>query len=221
MSYSWRFDLVFQHLNALLAGVGVTVLVSVQAFVIATAIGMLVALGRISRYRPANVLGRLYVDVARSTPLLAQLVWLYYALPILTGVSFSLMQTGVLGLSLYGGAYLAEVFRGGILSIGTGQHEAGHALGLTPAQVWRRIVLPQAIARMLPPAGSVFISLLKDSALLSVIGVPELMFEMLGINTTVFRSLETFTTGAGLYFLLTYPLALLVNDLYRRRFAHE
>src|SRR5207247_3510391 len=138
-------------------------------------------------------------------------------LPILTGFSLSLFQTGVLGLSLYGGSYLAEVFRGGILSIGKGQHEAGFALGLTSLQVWKRIILPQALVRMLPPAGSVFIFLLKDSSLLAAIGIPELMFQMMGMNTNTFRSLEIYTTASALYFLMTYPLAVFVNHLYRRR----
>ncbi len=221
MGYGWRFDLVFQSLKFLLAGLGVTVAVCLQAFALALVIGLFVAFARLSRYAPLRVSARVYVDVVRSTPLLIQLVWLYYALPLLTGLSLSLMQTAFVGLSLYGAAYLGEVFRGGILSIGKGQYEAGFAIGLTPIQVWRRVILPQAIVRMLPPMGSTLISLLKESALLSVIGVPELMFQILGVTTTTFRTLETFTVGAGMYFLVTYPLALLVNRLYRRRLAVE
>jgi polar amino acid transport system permease protein len=217
--YEWRFDLVGRSLGFLVSGLVLTVVVCVVAFAVATAVGLMVAFARLSPYRVISFPARLFVDLVRSTPLLVLLVWVYYALPMLSGVSLSLYQTAVLGLSLYGSAYLAEVFRGGILSIGRGQYEAGFALGLTGPQVWRRVILPQALVRMLPPIGSTLISLLKESALLSVIGVPELMFQMLGLNTTTLRTLETFTVGAGLYFVVTYPLALGVNWLYRRQLA--
>ncbi len=221
MAYDWRFDLSWGSFRFLLIGFGYTLSICLAAFAAAIAVGLVIALARLSPFRPVGALARLVVDAVRSTPLLIQLVWIYYALPMLTGLSLSLFQTALLGLGFYGGAYLAEVFRGGILSIGRGQYEAGQALGLTAPQVWRRIILPQAISRMLPPTGSTLISLLKESALLSVIGVPELMFQVMGVNTTTFRTIETFTIGAALYFLLTYPLALAVNRLYRRRLALE
>jgi polar amino acid transport system permease protein len=217
--YDWRFDLVLGNLGFLARGVGVTVGVCLLAFVLAFLIGLFVAFARLSRFRLLRIAGQIYVDLIRSTPILIQLVWIFYALPILTGISFSLLETGVLGLGLYGSAYLAEIFRGGINSISEGQFEAGRAIGLTTPQLWRRIILPQALARMLPPITSTLITLVKESALLSVIGVPELMFQMLALNTTTFRSLEIFTVGSGIYFLLTYPIALGMNYLYRRRLA--
>jgi polar amino acid transport system permease protein len=221
LRYEWRLDLVGRSLGPLLFGLGVTILVCALAFTIAIVVGLLVGFARLSHHRMVSFLARLYVDVVRSTPLLVQLIWVYYALPMLTRLSLSLYETAILGLSLYGSAYLGEVFRGGILSLGKGQFEAGFALGLTAPQVWRRIILPQAIVRMLPPVGSTLISLLKESALLSVIGVPELMFQMLGVNTTTFRTIETFSVGAALYFVVTYPIALGVNWLYRRQLAVE
>jgi polar amino acid transport system permease protein len=219
LRYEWRLDLVGRSLGPLLVGLGVTILVCALAFTLAIIVGLLVGFARLSHQRLIAFLARLYVDVVRSTPLLVQLIWVYYALPMLTGLSLSLYETAVVGLSLYGSAYLAEVFRGGILSLGKGQIEAGFALGLTAPQVWRRVILPQAIVRMLPPVGSTLISLLKESALLSVIGVPELMFQMMGVNTTTFRTIETFSVGAALYFVVTYPIALGVNWLYRRQLA--
>lgn len=219
MPYEWRFDLVLRSLDFLLQGVAVTFGVCLLAFVLAAFVGLLVAFLRLSRFRLPRIIGQIYVDLIRSTPLLIQLVWIFYALPLLTGLSLSVIETGVLALSLYGGAYLAEIFRGGINAISEGQFEAARAIGLTTPQMWRRIILPQALAAMLPPIASTFITLVKESALLSVIGVPELMFQMLALNTTTFRSLEIFTIGSGIYFLLTYPIAIGMNALYRHRIA--
>jgi polar amino acid transport system permease protein len=219
MSYEWRFDLVLRSADFLIQGVAVTLGVCLLSFVLAAVVGLVVAFLRLSRFQLVRAVGQIYVDLIRSTPLLIQLVWIFYALPMLTGLSLSVMETGVLGLSLYGGAYLAEVFRGGINAISEGQFEAARAIGLTASQMWRRIILPQALATMLPPIASTFITLVKESALLSVIGVPELMFQMLALNTTTFRSLEIFTVGSGIYFLLTYPIAIGMNALYRRQIA--
>jgi polar amino acid transport system permease protein len=219
VSYQWRFDLVLHSVGFLLQGVVVTLGLCLVSFVLAMALGLLVAFVRLSRFRLLRLLGQFYVDLIRSTPLLIQLVWIFYALPLLTGWSLSLIETGVLALSLYGGAYLAEIFRGGINAINEGQFEAAQAIGLTSPQMWRRIILPQALAAMLPPIASTFITLVKESSLLSVIGVPELMFQMLALNTTIFRSLEIFTVGSGVYFALTYPIAIGMNALYRRRVA--
>jgi polar amino acid transport system permease protein len=219
VSYEWRFDLVLHRLDSLLQGVVVTLGVCLVSFILAMALGLLVAFLRLSHFRLLRLIGQVYVDLIRSTPLLIQLVWIFYALPLLTGWSLSVIETGVLALSLYGGAYLAEIFRGGINSINEGQFEAAQAIGLTSVQMWRRIILPQALAAMLPPITSTFITLVKESSLLSVIGVPELMFQMLALNTTTFRSLEIFTVGSGIYFALTYPIAIGMNALYSRRVA--
>lgn len=219
MSYQWQFDLVLHHLSFLLQGVGATLGVCLISFGAAMVIGLVAALLRLSRIRPLRLISQIYVDLIRSTPLLIQLVWIFYALPLLTGWSLSVMETGVLALSLYGGAYLSEVFRSGIYTIDEGQFEAAQAIGLRSDQMWRRIILPQALTVMLPPITSTFITLVKKSSLLSVIGVPELMFQMMALNTTTFRSLEIFTVGSGIYFLLTYPIAIGLNVLYQRRIA--
>lgn len=151
MSYQWRFDLVLHHLSFLLQGVGATLGVCLISFGAAMVIGLVAALLRLSRIRPLRLISQIYVDLIRSTPLLIQLVWIFYALPLLTGWSLSVMETGVVALSLYGGAYLSEVFRSGINTIDQGQLGAAQAIGLRSDQMWRRIILPQALAIMLPP----------------------------------------------------------------------
>lgn len=219
MSYTWRFDLVLRSTAFLVHGIVVTLGVCVSAFVIATVVGLLVAFARLSRFGLLRWAGQIYVDLIRGTPLLIQLVWAFYAMPMLTGWSLSVIQTGILVIGLYGAGYLSEVFRSGINAVAEGQFEAARAIGLTSLQLWRRIILPQAFVVVLPPMTSIFITLVKDSSLLSVIGVPDLMFQMLALNTTTFRSLEIFTLGAGIYFILTYPIALLLDLVYRNRLA--
>ena len=197
----------------------VTVQVSLVAMVGGMAIGLVVALLRIARVPVLNGLASLYVDFFRSTPVLAQLIWIYYALPILTGQSLTAFVAGSLGLSLYAGSFFSEIFRAGILSIERGQSEAALALGMTRAQAMRRVILPQAMVRMLPPIGSSLITLVKDSALLSIISVPELMRQSETVAGQSFQPIEVYTFAMLLYFLMLYPVTRGVDRVYRR-FAH-
>src|SRR4029077_5578095 len=128
------------------------------------------------RLRALSFAASFFVDVLRSTPLLVQLMWIFFALPILTGVALSPIAAGGMGLGLYAGAYLSEVYRSGILSIPQGQWHASMALGMTTSQLLRRVILPQAIFRVLPPLASLCMSLLKDSSLVSAISLQELMY---------------------------------------------
>ncbi|MBV9246144.1 MAG: amino acid ABC transporter permease [Methylobacteriaceae bacterium] len=217
MSYEWRFDLVLRGAGFLLSGLGVTALICAIAFVLAAILGGFVAAARLCGVRAIAAVAQAYVDMIRSTPLLIQLIWLFYALPILSGLPLSRGATSVLALTLYGGAYLGEVFRAGVNAVPEGQFEAACAVGLTRVQSWRRIIAPQALVRVIPPATSTLITMIKESALLSVIGTPELTFQMLSLNTTTFRSLEIFAVGSALYFALNYPIALAAEYVYRRK----
>jgi polar amino acid transport system permease protein len=194
----------------------VTIQVSLVAMVGGMAIGLVVALLRIARVPVLNGLASLYVDFFRSTPVLAQLIWIYYALPILTGQSLTAFVAGSLGLSLYAGSFFSEIFRAGILSVERGQAEAALALGMTQAQAMRRVILPQAVVRMLPPFGSSLITLVKDSSLLSIISVPELMRQSETLASLTFRRMEVLTVAAVIYFGLTFPLSRAVDSLHRR-----
>ncbi len=146
-------------------------------------------------------------------------IWIYYALPIMTGKSLTAFVAGSIGLSLYAGSFLSEIFRAGILSVERGQTEAALALGMK-SQAMRRVILPQAVTRMLPPIGSSLITLVKDSALLSVISVPELMRQSETLASLTFRRMEVLTVAAFIYFAMTYPLSRGVDYLHRR-FAPE
>lgn len=215
-SFHWRFDAVLPHLPYLLAGVKMTVAVSAAAIGLALVIGLVVALMRLSQLAPLRGAAALYVDIWRSTPTLAQLLWVFYALPILTGVPLPVFLAGTITLGCHYGAYLAEIYRAGILAVAGGQRQAALALGMTRTQAMRRIVLPQAVAIMLPTIASQFISLFKESALVSMISLEELMWHGQSLAGFTMRSVEVFTTVAVIYMALTYPQTLIVNWLHRR-----
>ena len=215
--YVWDFSAFFKYLPFLLRGMEVTILVSLLSMGVGAIIGLAVALARLSPFAPLRWLAAFYVDFLRSTPLLIQLVWVFFALPILLGYSLPPIVAGVATLGAYSGAYLAELFRAGILSIASGQRHAALALGMTRTQVLRRIVLPQALARMLPPIASTLITLVKDSSLVSVISVAELMWAAQSLAAVSLRPVEVLTGTGLLYVALTYPLSL-VAELTRRRF---
>jgi polar amino acid transport system permease protein len=214
------FAQVLQYWPFLLSGVVLTIQVSLIAMLGGIAIGLVVALIRIARVPVASWVVSLYVDFFRATPVLAQLIWFYYALPIITGYSLTAFTAGAIGLSLYAGSFLSEIFRAGILSVERGQTEAALALGMNRVQTMRRVILPQATVRMLPPIGSSLITLVKDSALLSIISVPELMRQSEALASITFRRMEVLTVAAMIYFALTYPLSRGVDYLHRR-FAAE
>lgn len=178
--------------------------------------GVLAALCRLTHIRPLQWVATTYVDFFRTTPLLVQLVWIYFALPMLIGTSLPGVSAGAIGLSLFIGSYLAETIRAGILSIDRGQSEAAMALGMSYSQVMRRVVLPQAVVRMLPAIASTFMTLVKDSSLCSVVSVPELMRQGDALASYTLFRMETMTVVAFMYFFLTYPLSVLVNFLHRR-----
>lgn len=199
----------------LLQGLRWTIQISLVGMVGGSVLGLFIGMARLSHWLiryPAT----LYVDFFRTTPLLIQLIWIYYALPVLVGHSLSSIQAGELGMSLYSAAYLAEIVRAGILSIPRGQREAALALGMNRWQAMRRIMLPQAVVRMLPPIASIFISLIKDSSIASIVSVPELLWQGETLGTMTFLPMEALTIVALMYLCMTYPLSILVNFLHRR-----
>jgi len=195
-----------QYYPHLLKGVYWTLLISVFSIVGGSFLGMIIALMRVSSNRILSFIGVTYVDFFRTTPLLVQLIWFFFAFPILIGTSLTEIQAGFIAMGLYTAAYLAEVFRGGILSIEKGQSEAALALGMTRVKVMVRIVLPQAVIRMLPEIANIFISKIKDSSLVSVIGVPEILRQAGNLGEFTALRMESLTIAAILYFCITFPL---------------
>jgi His/Glu/Gln/Arg/opine family amino acid ABC transporter permease subunit len=175
-----------------------------------------VAIGRTYGGRMLNAVLAFYVDTIRSIPLLVILVWTYFALPLTTGWSLSPFVAAVAGLSAHLSAYMAEAIRSGLTSVRMGQMRAALALGMRPMAAIRTIILPQAVIRMLPPIGSVLVFAIKDSAIASVIAVPEVIRQSQVLSGLTYRSFEVYTIAMGLYFLLCYPLARGVDRVYRR-----
>ncbi|MCG7360998.1 ectoine/hydroxyectoine ABC transporter permease subunit EhuC [Roseomonas sp. ACRSG] len=214
--YQWDFSFIWSYRWLFVNGTVVTLLFTVGIVVLGLAVGLLAGLLRLSRLAPLRWLAQAYVEVFRCTPVLVQLVWFYYALPILTGIEMSATTAATLALSLYGGAFYAEIIRGGINSIEPGQTEAALALGMTPAQSMRRIVLPQALKRMVPPLMNQSIIQLKNTSLVSVLAVPDLLYQGQAVAHDTYRPLEIYSLVAVIYFVILFPLTLLVGRLERR-----
>lgn len=216
MGYQWHFEVVGESLEFLLGGLGLTVGLSLLSMGAGLVLGMLVSFARLASWRPLRAIASLYTDFLRGTPLLVQILWIYYSLPILTGVVFSPFVSAAIALTLNLSAFISEVYRAGIQSIGRGQREAALALGMSQWQAMRRVILPQSIRRVLPPLGSIWVSLFKDTAIVSVIAVPELMYRGKVLSIETYRPVEIYTVVAIIYFLVTYPQARAVDWLFER-----
>jgi polar amino acid transport system permease protein len=195
------------------SAVGVTLLYSFATVAGGIVIGVVCGLALLSRRRWLTLPLEAYVEVFRCTPLLVQIVWFYYALPILLNFSLPAWLAAGLGLTLYMGAFCTEIFRAGVMSIGRGQWQAGRALGMTHIKLMRRIVLPQAVRRMVPPLVNQSITQLKNTALLYVVAVPDLMYTGSIITAETYRPLEVYTSVAAMYFIMLYPMTLFAKRL--------
>ncbi|GCB06731.1 amino acid ABC transporter permease [Ralstonia sp. SET104] len=214
--YNWDFASLLQYRSVILAGVWSTVAYTLVIIASGLAVGVLVGLGRVSAGRWLSGSLRCYVELFRCTPVLVQLVWFYYALPVVTGIELSPGLAAVLSLTLYGGAFYSEIVRGGIISIDKGQVEAARAIGMRSAQVMRRVVLPQAFRRMVPPLVSQSIMQLKNTSLLSVLAVPDLLYQGQVIAHDTYRPLEIYSLVAVIYFLLLLPATMFAKRLEAR-----
>lgn len=203
---------ILEKMPHLIKAALVTVELSALAIFLGTIIGLLIALAKISKIKIFNILGGLYTWIFRGIPLLVQLIFIYFALPDI-GIELTSFQAAVTGLSLCGGAYIAEIIRAGILSIDNGQMEAGLSLGMTYAQTMRRIIIPQTYRRLIPPMGNEFITLTKDTALVSAITMTELLRRAQLIAASDFRSLEMYAAAAVLYLLLTTLFTVVFNKI--------
>ena len=214
MTLDW--SVVWQHRDALIAGTATTFLLTIATMAIAVPCGIVVAVLRLYAWRSVRALATGYVELFRNLPLILVVYWAFYVLPIMTGLGLSPLATGLAALSLNVTAYNAETFRAGINSIRRGQVEAAMALGMTRAQALRRVIVPQALRRILPVLASTWVSLFKDTSLVSVIAVTELAYVSMQVRAQTFRVLEMLTAMAVLYWLLGYPQAKLVDWMQRR-----
>ena len=209
-----NLEVARDYLGVLLQGLWITVALTLSVIVMSAVFAIPVALARMSPNRLIRLPVDAYVEVTRATPLLLQLIYIYYVLPSI-GIRLPGIACAVIGLTFNYTAYMSEVYRGGIKAVAQGQWLAAAALGMTDTLAFRRIILPQAIRIVIPSLGNYFISLFKDTALCSVVGVQELMFKGQIVSARSFQYFTIYTLTAILYFSVGYPAALLVRWLER------
>ena len=207
-------------LATLLGGWPTTVKVATGALIFALIFGLVIALLRLSRWRWLRIPAVAYIEFFRGTPLLVQLFVIYFGLPD-AGFEPTPLQAAVVGMGLNGTAYLAEIYRAGIEAIHRGQMEAALSLGMTPARAMRYIILPQATRMMLPPITSFSIVMLKDTAVISVIAAPEIMFYARNLVTETLQSAVVYSMAGAIYLCMTIPMARVVARLERSRRAWQ
>jgi polar amino acid transport system permease protein len=217
-SHAYDTDFVAAWAPFILGGVPLTILVSVCAIALAMPFALLGALGRISRSPVVYAVASLYVSLVRGTPLIVQILFVYLALPqiVPAAAGVPLVALGIFALAFNYGAYTTEIFRAGIEAVPRGQREAATALGLTERRIMRRIVLPQAVRIVTPAIGNEFIAMTKDSALVYVMGVQELLWRATHVGQSRFKSLETLVLAAAVYWVLTIVLSFFQERLERR-----
>ena len=208
----WNWAAVFRYREKFLQGYELTVVISAAALALSTALGVVSALAGRARLLPLRYANRIYVDLVRGTPLLVQILVLYYVTANAIGIT-DRNVAGVIILSLSYGAYISEIIRAGIENIGKTQLDSAKAIGLTTVQTYRHVILPQAFRQVMPPLTGQLVSLIKDSALLSIISVSEFTKNAEEAGNITFSVLECYLVLAAGYLLLTLPISLLTRYL--------
>jgi len=209
-------SVITDHWRFLAYGVGITLTLSLLSGLTSLVAGFFIALLRLYGPRWLRVIVVFYIDSMRAIPVLVVLVWTFFALPMATGLTMPPFYAALLGLTVHLAAYAAEIVRAGIESVRSGQTRASLALGMSRAQILRRIVLPQALVRMLPAFGSLLSVTIKDTAIASVIAVPELMRQSETLAGQSFEPIEVYTFAMLVYFVILFPVTRGVDLVYRR-----
>lgn len=210
----WDFSILPKYFLTFLSAAKMTVLVTIFGICIGLIIGLLFALMRISKYKIFNIPAKAYIWIIRGTPLLLQILIIYYGL--VNVLKLGNFATAFLALGFHNGAYIAEIFRGSIQGIPLGQREAGLSVGMSEGKVMRRIILPQAFKRAIPSLSNQLIIALKDSSLASAIAIPELLLYARQLGSSTFRFMEMLTIAAIYYLVMTSILTIIANMLEKR-----
>jgi polar amino acid transport system permease protein len=205
-----------QNANLIWQGLLITLYYTVITIVAGLVIGLVMGLFQLTRFRLLQWLGRCYVEFFRNIPLLVILLWAYYALPIFLGLNITKGWAGFVALSCYVGAFYAEILRGGVQSIDVGQSDAAIALGMSYRQRMRRVILPQAFRRMIPPLAGQSIIQMKNTTLLSIITVPDLLYQASYISSFTYRPMEVYTAVGVIFLVILVPLTFLARLLEKR-----
>jgi His/Glu/Gln/Arg/opine family amino acid ABC transporter permease subunit len=208
--------LVWEARGPLLDGTLVTLRVALFALAFSSVLGLVIAILRMSRFKLLSIPAFFYTQVFRGTALYILILWLYFGAPIVTGIRLPPFETAVLCLGLLNSAYMSEVYRGGLQAIGGGQREAARAVGLNSAQIFAYIILPQALRIVVPAAANLFVDMLKDAAIIGVVGVFDLMRTVDRLTKFYFRPFEFYTAAAFIYLVLVFCFTRVAYFLERR-----
>lgn len=219
LDYELRWDNVYRYRESLLKGFTVTILMSIISLCISIILGVFFGIARGSRLLPLRALSRIYIEIIRGTPLLVQILIFYYVVANSIGIE-NRYVAGVIIMSLFSGAYIAEIIRAGVDNVGETQRETAKAIGLSRAQTYRFIIFPQVITGVLPPLSGQLASLIKDSSLLSIIAIKEFTMAAREINANTFSTIESYIPLAIGYLMLTIPISILTSSL-ERRYKYE
>lgn len=211
--YQWDLSIIWDYRYLLASGVLYTLVFSLLTILGGLIYGLAAAFSRLSKNAIISIPFTALTELFRCTPLIVSLIWFYYALPALVGVEISASLAAFIALVLYGGAFYGEIIRGGILSVEEGQAEAARALGMRKNAVMFRIVLPQALKKMVPPLVNQSILQLKNTSLISVLSLPDLIYQSTLITHETYRPLEMYTAVAVIYFAILFPMTLLARRL--------
>ncbi|MBV8698949.1 amino acid ABC transporter permease [Bradyrhizobium sp.] len=215
MHYVWDFSILGKYSHLFWLGLGWTVAYTIGTILLGTLLGLIVGMLRLKRWPVIDWLLIAYIELFRCTPLLVQIVWFYYAFPVVIGLNIPAHVAAVTVLTLYGGAFYAEIVRGSIESVPRGQWDAAHALGFRGWHLLRLVILPQALKPMMAPYVNQSVTQLKNTSLVSVIAVPDLVYNATLINAETYRPLEVYTIVALIYFAILFPATLAGRTLER------
>ena len=214
--YRWDFSPVVANADLLVTGLLDTLKITGTALLFGVALGLVLALLRLSQHRLASWPAGFVIEVFRTTPPLVQLFWFFFALPLIVGIEMTPFMAAAVTFSIQSAAFFAEVFRAGIVSIERGQWEGARSIGMTRGQTLRRIVLPQAVKRMIPAFMERAVELMKTTTLVATISYADLLFAANEIAQKTFRPLETFTVVALIYFVVIFAVSLIARQVERR-----
>ncbi len=215
MNYVWDFAILGKYSHLFWLGLGWTIAYTIGTIILGTLIGLIVGMVRLKRIPVIDWLLIAYIELFRCTPLLVQIIWFYYAFPVVIGVNIPAHVAAVSVLSLYGGAFYAEIIRGSIESVPIGQWDAAKALGFRGWRLMRLVILPQAMKPMMAPYVNQSVTQLKNTSLVSIIAVPDLVYNATLINADTYRPLEVYTIVALIYFAILFPSTLVARRLER------
>lgn len=215
------FEVFWQYKSFYATGIGYTLLLSALGVLFGVIIGLIICLFRLHNMAVLRWIGTAYVEVIRGTPMLVQLMIIYYGVSLTFGINFSALQAGIMTLSINSGAYLAEIFRAGIQGVDRGQLEAARSLGMGRGAAMRYIILPQAFKAVLPAIGNEFVTIIKESSIISVIGMVDIMYQASVVKNITYQGMNPFLIAAAIYFVMTFILSKLLGRLERKLGASD